>query len=163
MKPLKPWNNEDFEIEYGHIDYRGKRVLDIGAEIGTTAYFFLSKGAKEVIAVEGYEPYFQKLLENISGDSKVKAVKLWITSEDDFSKLLEEHSPDIVKVDIEGAEISLLKVDSELLSKPSIWVIETHSLETKDAIAKKFLSAGYTLIKEFQFAGSVYILTFERY
>ena len=162
MRPLEAWNNEDFEAEYGHVDYKDKRVLDIGAEIGTTAYFFLTKGAREVIAVEGYEPYFRELVKNINGDSRVKPVNLWITSEKDFERLVEEHNPDIVKVDIEGAEISLIKVSSEVLSKPSAWIIETHSLETKDAITSKFLNVGYKLTREFRFAGSIYILTFEK-
>jgi len=24
MRPLEAWNNEDFEAEYGHVDYKGK-------------------------------------------------------------------------------------------------------------------------------------------
>jgi len=162
MKPLKPWNNEDFETQYGNVDYRDKIVMDIGAEIGTTAYFFLTKGAREVIAVEGYEPYFKELVKNIDRDNRVKPIKLWITSENDFEKLIEKHNPDIVKVDIEGAEISLIKVSPEVLSKPSVWIIETHSLETKDVLISKFLNAGYKLTREFRFAGSIYVLTFEK-
>ena len=162
MKPLKSWNNEDFEAEYGNVDYKDRVVMDIGAEIGTTAYFFVTKGAREVIAVEGYEPYFRELIKNINGDSRVKPINLWITSENDFEKLIEKYNPDIVKVDIEGAEISLIKLYPKVLSKPLIWIIETHSLETKDAITNKFLNVGYELTREFRFAGSVYILTFEK-
>lgn len=66
--------SEDFQKIYGIFNYKDKRVLDIGAYIGDTAYFLLSKGARYV---ESYEPLDEniKLIEN-NHKEDIKSEKL---------------------------------------------------------------------------------------
>ncbi len=67
----------------------GKTVLDLGAGSGETAFFYLSHGAKHVIAVEPPGEALQMLRKNFGGDPRVTIV---------------ESSVDLIKSDIEGSE-----------------------------------------------------------
>src|SRR4030042_374590 len=49
----RPFIDEDYNHHWGFADFKGKSVLDLGADYGSTAWFFIEKGAKLVVAVEG--------------------------------------------------------------------------------------------------------------
>ncbi len=68
----------------------GKTVLDAGAGCGETAFFYLNHGAKHVICVEPPGEALQMLKKNFGSDSRVTIV---------------ESSVDLIKSDIEGAEL----------------------------------------------------------
>ena len=44
---VRPIYDEDYDFQWGKIDYKGKTVLDLGADIGSTADFFLGKGLRK--------------------------------------------------------------------------------------------------------------------
>lgn len=48
--------------EYGSLDVRGRRVLDVGGYVGDTALFFVARGASHVTVVEPVES-FAKVIE----------------------------------------------------------------------------------------------------
>lgn len=79
--------------EYGPIDFRGKRVLDVGAHIGGFSVLAASSGASGVRAYEANEENFELLCRNCDGlpvDCCLAAVwrsdkdadLVWIPSED---------------------------------------------------------------------------------
>jgi len=80
------------ELKIWHEAYLpvGKTVLDVGAGCGETAFFYLNHGAKHVICVEPPGEALQMLKKNFGGDSRVTVV---------------ESSVDMIKSDIEGAEL----------------------------------------------------------
>jgi hypothetical protein len=51
----------------------------------------------------------------------------WINSPDDFAYLINQHHPDIVKVNIEGVETHLLRRPNEVLTRVNEWLIEAHN------------------------------------
>jgi len=134
---------------YGALDYRGAVVLDVGGYIGDTALWMLARGAR---FVHVYEPvYWREAMQNLEG--KPAAVypyavwrdrrKLKISLEGPgtgshsgdmeietvpITDVLEVHNPDIVKMDCEGCEWTLLWLDCELL-KRFRWFIEVHGPE----------------------------------
>ncbi|MCL4381686.1 FkbM family methyltransferase [Candidatus Marsarchaeota archaeon] len=55
-----------FNEEYRAFNVKGRVVLDIGANIGDTAIYFVLNGAKKVYAVEPYPYQFQLAQENVS-------------------------------------------------------------------------------------------------
>ena len=65
-------------------------MLDAGAGCGETALFYLNHGAKHVICVEPPGEALRMLKKNFGGDSRVTIV---------------ESSVDLIKCDIEGAEL----------------------------------------------------------
>ena len=52
--------------EYSYLKCKGEIVVDIGANIGDSALYFIIKGAKMVIAVEPFPANYKILLENIA-------------------------------------------------------------------------------------------------
>jgi SAM-dependent methyltransferase len=106
-----------WERLYAPISLRGKVVLDVGAGCGETAIFYLSQGAKSVIAVEPDRLAYECLARNCS---RYNLPVVLIDSE--FNLKLLELEYDFMKLDAEGAEVGLLSYKGRL--KPS--VIEIH-------------------------------------
>jgi len=51
--------------EYKFIDVKNKHVIDIGAYVGDTSIYFISRGANTVYAIEPHPGAYEELLENI--------------------------------------------------------------------------------------------------
>jgi len=136
---LPLYSNENYDECWGFVSYKNKVVLDLGADYGSTAYYFLKRGAKKVIAVEGDESLALKLVHNYGRDPRVKCIYKWISSPKDIEQLI-RLQPDMVKVDIEGAEVHIAKVCPELLLSVKEWVIEVHEKEVYEELLKLFLS-----------------------
>lgn len=144
------------DIEYYKVvNVKDKTVLDIGAYIGDTTLFFVSRGAKRIYA---YEPVFYKiLLKNISLNKitdKVEVVPRGIYYKPKTICVKEEaagtglrkgdvcfetitlreaiarHSPDVAKMDCEGCEYSILATPCSSLTRVGEWVIEVHGAES---------------------------------
>lgn len=107
--------NEDFESLYGFFSYAGKTVIDIGAEYGTTAAYFLRKGAARVYAYEINPILKQELQNNFSGNKQVVIMDRWNG----------ERLPDadILKMDCEGCEYLLTESQLQRFKK---WIIGVH-------------------------------------
>lgn len=134
--PDKAWH---IAREYGSLDYRDAVVLDIGAEYGCSAEFFLSRGAKHVFASE-FSPEWRNLLARWAVGKPVTVVPA--VTEDNAATLL-GLSPDVVKVDCEGCEKVLLGVSDEALATPRAWVLETHTADLYDSLTERMRSLGY--------------------
>ena len=136
IKPL----HEDipYNLHWGFLDYGGKRVLDIGADCGSTADFFLQLGAWDVIAVEGDEKFYEELLKNSKIISGIIPVKMFIDSSQSIVNLLETYKPDIVKIDIEYYEILLNSVPDDKLTLAKDYVIECHVNGVCEILEDKF-------------------------
>lgn len=107
--------NDAYEKFYGLIDYQDKRVIDIGAEVGTTANYFLSKGAREVFAYEVNPILKAELERNFSGDPRVHVMERWRGEELPFA--------DILKIDCEMCEYML---SESQLQKFEQWAVAVH-------------------------------------
>jgi len=133
----------NLEKMYGSLDYEGAAVLDIGAEYGTTAGFFLSKGARKVIASERNSLWAAHYRAWSKGDDRLESEEVF--SHRNAERMLKEHKPDIVKVDCEGCEINLLVVPDSIMEGPRAWIMETHSPPLFDRFFALFESLGYTV------------------
>lgn len=142
---LRPMAGTDCDRDYGFIDYRDKVVVDVGADYGTTASFFLNRGAVMVVAVEGDEELFSQLQENVKDVPEVVAVKCWISSVKDFTDLIETYRPDVLKVDCEGCEVHLLDVEDNIFRKVSTYLLEVHTKALWESFRGKFQTLGYTI------------------
>lgn len=137
---------ENYESLYGYVDYKGKTVLDVGADYGSSAFFFLEKGAKKVYAVERNEWLAKKLRRNAEKTDKLTAIKLDVSHPNHFDMLL-KLKPDIAKVDIELGERHLLGIDNEILSSIPEYLIETHTKQLFDAFSKRLQKLGYIILR----------------
>ena len=134
LKPLCSWVDfYDYIWSYGSINWKNKVVLDIGAEIGSSALFFLMNGAKKVYLIENNKEY-NKTYEQL----KLKYVDLssglkldLLSNTEMLASLADMPSGiDVLKMDCEGCELSLLT--EELISKASEFVVGLHKPQLDD-------------------------------
>jgi len=135
---------EDYDTLYGQFNYHDKTVLDIGADYGSTATFFLIRGAKRVYAIEGNLVLFKRLRENAKKDRRIHAFHVNISSAKKFTSLFRLH-PDIIKVDCEGCEKHLLDIENDVFRSVKEYVIETHTKMLYNKFMKKFSELDYAI------------------
>jgi len=143
LREVLPLYHENYDLCWSQTCYAGKTVLDFGADYGSTAYYFLKRGAKKVVAVEGDKTYASKFKRNYGGDSRVVCVEKWIGCPRDFEELIRKFPLDLAKVDVEGAEKHLVGVQPETLLSINEWLIEVHTKQVCDELSKVFLNLGF--------------------
>ena len=67
---------EVYKDEYGCLDVQDKLVIDVGANIGDSAIYFATKGAKKVIAFEPFPATYRQAKENIYLNGMEKKIEL---------------------------------------------------------------------------------------
>ena len=145
---LKPQRARHFEREYGSVDYKGAVVLDIGADYGCSPEFFLSRGAKHVIASEVNQEWRRDLIAWAQG-RPVTVIDGLDTS--NARDVFEQYQPEVVKCDCEGCECVLLTLPDEVMAGPRAWVLETHTIPLYRDLRALFGRLGYrlTMIQDF--------------
>lgn len=116
---------EDYTLLWA-VNVQGRKVLDIGADRGSTASFFLRNGASKVICVEGDPEVFAELQANLPALKYAEAVCKYIQNSFDLEELL-RISADVVKIDVEGAEQYLYGVAPWVIKLHSEYLIEIHT------------------------------------
>jgi FkbM family methyltransferase len=82
---IAPIYGEDYDSHWGFTSFKGKVVLDLGADYGSTAHYFLRRGARRVVAVEGDPRLAEELEENFRGDGRVVPIHLFIEKAEQVS------------------------------------------------------------------------------
>ena len=141
-KGIPPIYGEDYDQHWNFTTFKNKVILDLGADYGSTAYYFLRKGASKVVAVEGDTVLASKLKTNSKKFDKIVPIETFIDSSEKIEKLISHYHPDLVKVDIEGYEKLLLNVYN--IANVNEWLIEAHTEQLYDSIVKFFLAHGFS-------------------
>jgi GT2 family glycosyltransferase/precorrin-6B methylase 2 len=152
---------EDYDVHWGFADYTGKTILDLGADVGSTASWFLRHGAKAVTAVEGSPIFFKKLKRNAKRLPNTTIIRQMIQGDEDLAKLLEIPA-DVVKVDIEGAENFLALVSRKTLRLHKEYVLEAHNPMLGKIMETTFQRGGFIKKHEFQYLDRLPIFHFVR-
>ena len=87
MSVQRPIYSEDYSHHWP-VNVEGKTVIDLGADYGSTAYYFLSKGALRVVCVEGNPTLFRQLQANMRYLPNCIAVYKHLRSASDFAEVL---------------------------------------------------------------------------
>jgi len=118
---------ENYDYTYRNLDVQGKTILEFGAEVGSTASYFLRHGAERVISVEGNGNWYNRLVENAKQmDGRCEPIHLHLSNSADLEKLIKKYKPDILHMDIEGDEKYLLELSDELWDTIPIIDLEVH-------------------------------------
>jgi len=146
LDKIPSYEGENFESHWGVFSFTGKVILDVGADYGSTAAFFLMRGAKRVIAVEPNPVYFKRLVSNFRLDPRVIPVQKEIQDSRDLENLIRRFRPNLVKTDCEGCEIHLIHVDPSVLRSVPEYLVETHGhigIMTRSKVRDLFSRIGY--------------------
>lgn len=145
--------------EYSNLPVKDSVVLDIGANIGDSAIYFASKGAKKVLAIEPDKMCHDFALKNIEANGLSDAIKIVhgaIVSDNDCKKensnitlltlqdMINNYGtvPTILKMDCEGCEYeTLLNTPQEVLRNFTNLKIEYHYGYRN--LIKKLKSSGF--------------------
>ena len=119
--------SKEYDGSWGVASYKGKKVLDLGCDNGSSSEYFLSKGATHVVAVDCDDKMFAELEENAIG-KEITPVKMKVTTREDFTGLIHEHMPDVIKCDIEGWEVHFLEMDRDVVRLVPEYLFEIHAL-----------------------------------
>lgn len=134
-----------YENCYRGLNFEGKTILEIGADVGSTASYFLKNKAKRVISVEGNSTYFNRLEEN-SQKLGNEPVFLMVDNKEKLESLLNSYKPDILHMDCERCEKLLLDIKDEILKRIPEYEIEVHtSKELLQNLMEKFLDLNYEI------------------
>ena len=163
MSRIPPIYGEDYESQWGKIDYTGKIVLDIGGSTGDTADFFLRKGALLVISVDNNAEYSNICRENSKKFGlPILSLNLDMGCEKRWDKLISMFRPDVVKSDCEGCEHNLAKISNESFRIPKEYIIEVHSKNIEDDLTKRFEAHEYKVMDVNAWADPVKIIYWKR-
>jgi len=141
-----PCYNENYDQLYGAIHYAGKKVLDIGADVGSTADFFLRRGTTEVVAVEGSQEMYNELAKNATKIPEIKPIFLYIDKPEHYEQLIKTHHPDVLHADCEGCEKHLFNVSDEVFSMVPEYMVETHGGDVYSAMLEKCKRNDYEIV-----------------
>ncbi len=125
LKPICKWVDfYDYIWSYSSINWKGKIVLDIGADIGSSALFFLMNGAYYVYLLENSNEY-KTTYETIKQKYPILKDSIMLNNLNNIP-----HNIEVLKMDCEGCELSLLT--EELLNKSNEFVVGLHKPQLND-------------------------------
>ena len=105
---------------YGNLRVENSVVLDLGASIGDSIYYFLTRGASRIIAFEADPVRHARLQAYVQGDYRVEIHREYRG---------EIIMADVMKMDIEGSERDYLT--EELLVSYPQWTVGLHPMFMK--------------------------------
>ena len=139
----------DYDEMYGSVDYEGAAVLDVGADHGSTAQYFLERGAKFVYASERDSTLRERLVEYAATEPRVAVLPEATAGLLPF--WMDQVRPEVVKFDCEGCERIILELTFDLVNQPRAWLVETHTTELFRKLVDLFEFVGYevTIVRDF--------------
>lgn len=130
------------------VDATDAVVLDLGAgdfgmrkhrQYPSTVDWWLDGGASTVIAVDMAGDDLAFL------DDRVVTIEWNIEYSLEIDELVLAYRPDIVKMDLEGAECLLTGMRSVAFRVPRLWLVEVHTAELYDQVMAAFDEFGYVV------------------
>ena len=139
-----------------NFNYKGKVIVDIGADIGTTAEFFLLNGAKSVWCVEGDPIAGEQCKKNMDKyfPGKSSTIIEMVTTPYSMERILSILGPsgdqkaNLIKIDIEGWENVLLDIEDRIISEQKEFIIDYHSGLLGILLKEKLIKSGFKIIDD---------------
>lgn len=132
---------------------QAKTAVDVGANDGWYTVFFAAQpNIQRVYACEPSVPHHAQLIRNLSLNQQIPKVELLDTFIGCHGKeacsldyiLKDAVAPIIIKIDVDGAELDVLKSAEETMRRKNLlFIVETHSAELERACQQFLDDHGY--------------------
>ncbi len=161
---------EDYEQMYVFTDVKGRVVADVGAFLGETSLMFARLGASKIYAVEPV--FYDALVATVKLNKMSKVITpikkaIWYSNDVvglnvsgmssggdigdvyvetvTLGEFLTSYRPNLVKMDCEGCEWTILTTDVNTLAIPEEWIVEIHGFPAM--LVHKMQKAGYRYVR----------------
>jgi len=144
--------SENPENHWRFLNCENKIVMDMGCSFWdsswndgwlSSAQYFVSKGASKLI---GFDCAMQDIIrynEMYNGDAKWEIFHLCVDNELQLRELIEKYQPQVIKCDIEGAEIYFDNIEKEVMECVDEIAIEYHNEPTRIMCENKINEWGF--------------------
>ena len=118
--------------DYDVVDYRNRRVVDVGAFVGDSSIYFVKRGATFVYAIEPNNSAYSELILNAEMNGvrdAIKPINMTVgRNGTSLAKLIEDYGikTDILKMDCEGCEYDVVLNPTESINEINEIVMELH-------------------------------------
>ena len=140
----------EFDLAYGRLDVKDKTITIVGNDCGSSALYFLLKGAKHIVGYEKSNELNKKFKEKVCKEFNI-CDKVEINGEWSGKESVEQSSPqypntDVLIMDCEGCEKNL---DFSQLQKYKQYCIAIHDwTEKRFELMKKLYGTILTFITD---------------
>lgn len=154
---MKNIPTEDPKHHWSFLQVKDKLVLDMGCSFYEAYYhpgmlssaeWFIQEGAKQVIGFDGDPAEVEKYNIVYKDNPQYQVFELWLNSDSHIRELL-ELKPEVIKCDIEGAEINFMSITKEEMDCVEEIAFEYHDVATREMCEKKLPEWGFTYIEQF--------------
>lgn len=135
---IKLIESENPSNHWRFLDVKNKVVMDMGCSFWDSTWnegwlssteYFVDRGAKKVVGFDEAQHDVDRYHQLYNGDERYDIFRLKLTEHMTLQRLLNIHKPQVIKCDIEGAEINFLHIDD--LEGVEQIAIEYHNGPTK--------------------------------
>jgi hypothetical protein len=142
-------NSEHPDVHWGFLDVKDKMVLDLGCGINsehtpTPWYFINEKKAKYVVGVDSDNNSYQWFKQNFVVKNFIPIMDM-VDRWEKIRMYIDYWQPEVIKMDIEGAEIYMNAVDVSHFKGVKEIGIEYHNLSCLLSCENKLKEAGFKL------------------
>lgn len=154
---MKNIPTEDPKHHWSFLDVKDKLVMDMGCSFYEAYYnpgmlssaeWFIENGAAQVIGFDGDPDEVKKYNIVYKNDPRYEVFELWLDSPDHIRKLL-EFKPQVIKCDIEGAEINFLPITKQEMECVEEIAFEYHNVPTREMCEIKLKEWGFDFIEQY--------------
>jgi hypothetical protein len=151
--------SENPENHWRFLNPKDKIVMDMGCSFWDSSWhddwyssseWFVNKGASKLIGFDCAEHDIQKYHKLYGNDGVFETFQLCVSEDKHIEDVLKKYKPQVIKCDIEGAEIHFQNVTKEMIEFVDEIAIEYHNGPTKEMCENK--------IKEWEFNSQLYQL-----
>jgi hypothetical protein len=145
--------SENPEIHWRFLNCENKIVMDMGCSFWDSTWhddwlssseYFVSKGASKLIGFDCAAHDIEKYHQLYGNAGKYYTFQLCVNANEQIEDLLEHYKPQVIKCDIEGAEIHFQNVTKEMIEFVDEIAIEYHNDPTRILCEQKMVEWGFT-------------------
>lgn len=144
--------SENPENHWRFLNPKDKIVMDMGCSFWDSSWnegwlssseYLVSRGAKKLIGFDCAGHDIEKYHQLYGNDGKYFTFQLCVNKDEHIEDLLQQYKPQVIKCDIEGAEIHFKNVTKEMINFVDEMGIEYHNDPTRDLIREKIKEWGF--------------------